>query len=260
MTVYYNVMHLKFISLNIWEGGRLLNPLLDFLRQENADIIALQEVFNSADLTLDERYRSVSVFQQKLEYAYADFAPAFRDAQFPQFVERGNAVLSRFPLQSAANIFFDVPYDPNFYPAGPDFSHTPRNLQSLTAIINNQKLHILNVHGIWGVDGNDTDRRLKMADIIIEQMRDKGPCILVGDFNTDEKSQTIQNIGKHAINVFQGERGTSFNMNQKKGGGYGTAVVDFIFVSRDIKVLSHSMPLVDVSDHLPLVCEMEIAR
>lgn len=47
-------------------------------------------------------------------------------------------------------------------------------------------------------------------------------------------------------------------MKRKTTFGYATAVVDMIFVSGDICVTSKSCPKVDISDHLPLVCEFEI--
>ena len=41
-------MVFKFVNLNIWIGGKLLDSALDFLSKENADILTLQEVFNGS--------------------------------------------------------------------------------------------------------------------------------------------------------------------------------------------------------------------
>ena len=115
--------------------------------------------------------------------------------------------------------------------------------------------------GIWGLDGGDNSARFKMSDIIVEQIKDKEKVLLAGDFNLKPNTQTIKNIEKYLTNVFKDELKSSFNLSRKnleKFPGYATAVVDMLFVSSDIKLLTHSCPQVDVSDHLPLICEFEV--
>ncbi len=72
-------------------------------------------------------------------------------------------------------------------------------------------------------------------------------------------TQTIRNIEKHLNNVFKDELSTTFNVKHKdltRFPGYATAVVDMVFVSSDLQVQSKKCPAVDVSDHLPLVCDL----
>jgi endonuclease/exonuclease/phosphatase family metal-dependent hydrolase len=83
----------------------------------------------------------------------------------------------------------------------------------------------------------------------------------MGDFNVQANTKTIKNIEKHMQNVFKEDLTTSFNLAHKdleKYPGYETAVVDMFFVSKDVKVITKSVPDDDVSDHLPLLCEVEI--
>jgi endonuclease/exonuclease/phosphatase family metal-dependent hydrolase len=47
-------------------------------------------------------------------------------------------------------------------------------------------------------------------------------------------------------------------MKYKDDRGYATAAVDMIFVSSSTKILKKECPDVEVSDHLPLVVELEI--
>ena len=122
---------------------------------------------------------------------------------------------------------------------------------------NGTNLHVFNTHGVWGEDGNDNERRLAMGEMIIKAILGKEHVILGGDFNTDEKSQTIANIEQHLPNIFKGERTTSFNMRRKNPAlNYSTGIVDFIFVSSDFKVISHASPDTDISDHLPLLATL----
>ena len=59
--------------------------------------------------------------------------------------------------------------------------------------------------------------------------------------------------------MFKDELKTTFNMKRKTDPGYAAAVVDMIFISKNIEVISHDCPQVDISDHLPLVCKFNIS-
>ena len=109
------------------------------------------------------------------------------------------------------------------------------------------------MHGIWGHDGEDNPRRLEMSQTILEAIGDKPNVILSGDFNVREGTRTIRNIEKSLLNVFAGELTTTFNMKQKTDPKFARAVIDFIFVDLNFRVLDHRAPQVDVSDHMPLI-------
>jgi len=57
-------MKIKFITLNILHGGELLDSILEFLNKEDPDIIALQEVCESKDLSLPKNLRTTSVLTE----------------------------------------------------------------------------------------------------------------------------------------------------------------------------------------------------
>ena len=241
-------MKIKFICLNLWLGGFLYDAILDFLSKEKPDVIAMQEVFNS----------SLKVLKAELGYKYASFAPAFLEKTKDWQVEWGNAVLSKFPIITTKTTFYDIPYGKNYVPKIKSASRTPRNLQQAVLKADNLKLNIFNTQGIWGTDGRDNKRRLKMGQTIVNEIRGKKNVILAGDFNLSPDTKTVAKIEKHLKNVFKNELTTTFNMKRKTKPGYARAVADMIFVSKEIKVIEHYCPKVDVSDHLPLVCQLEI--
>jgi endonuclease/exonuclease/phosphatase family metal-dependent hydrolase len=119
-------------------------------------------------------------------------------------------------------------------------------------------LNIFNIHGIWGLDSKDNERRLKMSKIIVDEIKNKENVILAGDFNVNPNTKTIENIELYLKNVFKDELKTTFNMKQKVGKGYVTSVVDMIFVSKYINAIRHYCPDLDISDHLPMVCILEL--
>lgn len=253
-------MKFKFITLNLWLGGILFDAILDFLKKENPDILACQEVFNGKDANLDGQFCFFGVLKKELNFPYAYFAPAFLENKKEGTIENGNAIFSRFPILNTKTTFYDIPYIKNYIrPADPaEFSFTPRNLQEAVLEMDKIKLNIFNTQGIWGFDGKDNERRLKMANTIVNEIKDKENVILAGDFNVNRDTKTITKIEEHLRNVFANELTTTFNMKRKENPGYASAVVDMIFVSNNIKLLEHYCPKIDISDHLPLVSVLDV--
>jgi len=258
-------MQVKVVSLNTWHGGRLFDSMVEFLRDQNADILMLQEVFNSDDPTLEPRFRCYTELQKLLGYRYADFAPALTftasDGSVADMIQ-GNAVLSRFPLSSKEPIFFNEPFG-NFVDTNANAPTCPRNLQRVVAETPVGPLHVLNLQGVWDLEGdNPSEKRYNMARIIIEQARGKKRVVVAGDTNAKPTNKAMLTLEEHLNSVFKNELKTSFNTRRKdmeKFPGYGTAVVDLMYVSPDVKVLAKDCPSVDISDHLPLTATLEIS-
>lgn len=244
----------------MWLGGLLFEQILDFIRKENPDILLLQEVYNSTDSSLDKRFRSMGVLREEVKFPYEFFAPTSVAILKEGEIEAGNAILSKLPIENSETVFFDVPFGKvmNYETAGGDYSQTPRNLQHATIKAENTVLNVFNTQGIWGKDSEDNERRIKMSEIIAEKVKDQENVILAGDFNVMPHTQTVQNIEKHLSNVFKGKLKTTFNLRQKSIHALSTVVVDMMFVSPNLNITEAYCPDVDVSDHLPLACVVEV--
>lgn len=237
-----------------------MDNLIAFLRQENPDVLAMQEVYDVRDPTLAPRFRSIAVLQDALGLGHVAFAPTHNEVTDGRTLPTGNAVLARFPIARQESWFFDVPFQERYINTGRGDTHFPCNLQRVELDLDGKPFHVFNTHGIWYEHGRDNPRRLQMGQTIVDRMAGIQPAILCGDFNVNEGTETINRLGERLHNVFAADRRTtSFNVSRKPPGtGYATAVVDFIFTTPDIKILSHRQPDVDVTDHLPLVVELEI--
>lgn len=251
-------MSLTVVCLNLWSGGKLLDNILAFLRREKPDILITQETYSGRDPALPQRYRSTEVLARALDFPHVSFAPAFRKISSERALEMGNAIFSKFPILEERTMFYDIPHQDMNLEGVSDFSRVPRNLQHAVVDCDGTTLNVFNTQGIWGFDGDDNERRLAMSDVIVREIAGKPRVILAGDFNVKEGTQAIRNIEAHLLNVFGRELRNSFNLRHKEHPGYATAVVDMVFVSRDIRVLEHAVPEDDVSDHLPLVCKVEV--
>lgn len=250
-------MRLKFLCLNIWQGGNLMDNVLAFIRAEDPDVIALQEVYDGTDPSWERRYRCMDVLRAELGYPHDRIAHAFLEVTDFGKVPQGNAVLSRFPIVDSSVTFFDVPYGERI--AVPEnFPVTPRNLQHVRVHANGTDINVFNVQGIWGEDGRDSERRMSMCRTIAEAVRGKRNVILAGDFNLNPDTASVAQIDRKLRNVFGGELTSTFNMKHKTNPGFATAVVDMIFVSPDIRVVDHVCHDADVSDHKALTATLEI--
>jgi endonuclease/exonuclease/phosphatase family metal-dependent hydrolase len=253
-------MRLKIINANLWLGGLLSEPLMDFLKQETPDILLAQEVYSSIDQTLDRRFRSVQMIQESCDFPYVSFSPACVAVLKEGRINAGNAIFSRFPITHENTIFFDVPFGevPNYEQGSGDYSHTPRNLQHARIQIDRYTLNTFNTQGIWGTDGNDSERRIAMANTIIDQVKDQENVILGGDLNVTPDTRSISILEDHLENPFKSELESTFNIVRKNSPVFRTAVVDYLFISREIKIIQAVCPRVDISDHLPLIATIEL--
>ncbi len=260
-------MKLKVIDLNLWQG-RLLEQAVDFLKLENPDIILLQEVFDghTAD---NDALNSLSILKAKLgEYKFQAFAPAFFVVVDGVEIPQGQAIFSKFPIQNVRAIFYDVPYGPmelnvadlkeEVHVNKSDGSTIPRNLQHALIQADDKTLHVFNTQGVWGYNGLDSPRRIAMGQVIADNVAGKSNVILSGDFNMDPNTQAMAQVEKYLTSVFKYNLPTTFNMKRKTNPGYAEAAVDMFFVSPEIKVLNQACKQVDVSDHLPLVVELDV--
>ncbi len=253
-------MDIKIVSLNIWHA-ELLDDVIAFLREQDADIIMLQEVANTPGAA--RLFRAFEVIQQELGYKYGDFAPAARLVRSVGVSIEGNAVFSKFPLRSYPPIFFNEPYGDNHEDSEENAPVFPRNLQHVEATTPAGVLHVFNLQGVWDLDGdNDSPKRRNMSRIILEQTKGLQRVVVAGDTNAKPTNPAMLAIEEQLVSVFKNDLPTSFNVRRKdlkKFPGYATATVDLMYVSPDITVVAHDCPQVDVSDHLPLTATLRIS-
>lgn len=250
---------MKFISLNLWWGGHLFPQIIDFLKAENADIVALQEVYDGKDVALKDSLRSMQVLKQQLGYPYQVFAHA-HDVILPEGTfPSGNAVLSKFPItDSSITPLFD-PVRKEYRDIPEHWSVFPRILQGACLDTPAGEVNVFNMHGIWDMDGDSpSPERRTMIQRTLKAIAGKPNVLLAGDTNATNDNPVLDDLDAVLTDVFGRKLPTTFNMRRKDKPGYATAAVDHMWVSRNIKVLSRECPDVDISDHRPLVVKLEI--
>ena len=247
---------MKLLQLNIW-AGRLLNPILKLVEEEQPDILCLQEVYSSSDTMLKVNggmYSSLELIKQKAGHDHSFLSPTFSLNLSNHKLYFGNAVISRFPLANTKEVFVCSEYaaeidltqrEPNI-----------RNLQIVTAQIDGESLVIANHHGYWDRDplGNQTsiDCMQKVADALKPV---QGPLVLAGDLNLKPPSP--------AMRVFDGfleDLTATYNVKSTLSlvSPYGDVACDHILVSPQIKVNGFRVAEAIVSDHKALILDFDL--
>lgn len=250
-------MRIKILSLNLFEGGVFWDNIEKFIKRENFDILCLQEVYNG-DAKQPPNFQSITKLQKLLPQYYFHYSPEMYEIWPEGQGDGGNAIFSRFPIIKTNTVFLHREYD-RFVRSqhGSGFTHYPKNMVYAKIKVVNLELNVFNLHGIWGLDGKDSDERLVMGEKIVNEINGKKNTILTGDFNINPNTKTIASIEKHLTNVFKGDFKSTFNIKHKNNPGYANAVVDMMFVSSDLKIIEKMSPLDDVSDHRPLIATFE---
>ena len=203
---------------------------------------------------------ALAVFNVENEFFVIDDTCTHGDASLCDGeIEDGQVIMSRWPLSYAQMIWFDVPYGRYDNDAMTDFSELSAGMLKAEFAYGDKQITLLNVHGPWHLAGDDdTPRRQVMVRSILDNLGEH--TVLAGDFNAQPSVASMKKLALRLINLFDGDLTTSFNVKRKdlaKFPGYATAVVDMAFTTPNWRLLAKQVPQVDVSDHLPLVFEIE---
>ena len=254
-------MRIKVVSINVYVGGRIWHNLVDFIKSENPDILLLQEVFNGNNKSLPNYYRTYEEFKN-LGFKSSAFEQAFVYEDENGLNPEGNAVFSNFEIISSEMFALnDAGFADSYKDIPENWPHLPRIAQLCKINVSEAEVNLVNVQGVWDLAGDDpSEARQKMISAILEKTNGLNNVIIAGDTNANINNPVLRNLEAVYKPVFGSDLKSTFNMKQKTNPGYATAAVDLMFVSPGIKVVAKEVPQVDISDHLPLVVELEIEQ
>lgn len=218
----------KIVSYNIHSGLNKdmfpsLFDIIDFLRIENADIICLQEVNESAKAGFQ-----VSSLKEDLDmYSHFGANVVKLGANY------GLATYSKYKIISQNHIYLS--------------SKTEQRgmLHTVVKLGFGRKLNIINLH--LGLNDTEREKQLKEVEAFVKNLED--PYIVVGDFN-DGNMNINEDIFKD----------TATKVNKDNTLTFSTALdrIDYILVSPDIEVIDYDVLMKNMSDHYPIVSKFKI--
>lgn len=230
-------MKIKVTTWNIWERCHF-DLVTDFIRENGADILTLQEVL------IDDPLRNVVGFMEDLGYQYA-ISPSVQFVDNGKTIKLNNAVFSKFPIVEK-NI------------------HKLREGGKGTAIeakikIKDNTLSVFSTH-LKHTHQKPLDLQNLQIDNLIKVLpREK--MIIGGDFNAISDSYAIKKMRELFIDNDLNNTPTwsvypegcpiclPKSINTR---------LDYIFTSSDLKVESSSVGQSKGSDHLPVSLIIEI--
>ena len=242
---------MKLIQANIW-GGRLDKQLNRFFREQNPDIICLQEAVDAQgdgamSITITKLTKDTS-------YNHVFFSPVFSFNLMQKVADFGNAIVSTKAPDEKHTVFTGLEYKQNF-----DFdsdSGNIRNLQHAAYTYNGKKLHILNHHG-HHIDQhkNGDAETMRQCSLIADYIKKlDGAVILTGDFNLAPHSESLEIINKILTNLSVSHR-LKTTRNQLT---YKTEVCDYIFVNELVEVKNFTASDELIADHKALILDFEL--
>ena len=236
-------MKIKFMSYNTQHCLNFITREIDFdiiadtIKKCEADIIGLQEIRDEGQ---DADYQSqAKIIAEKLGYHYYYFAEAIR---FDGVNPYGNAIISRYPIISAETIMIPDPEIKKY-----DGYYETRCLLKATIDVRNG-LHVLVSHF-----GLNPDEHENAVETVVSNIP-KEHCVLMGDFNMAPDNQILNPImqGLQDTAKFFSTYKLSFPSDTPK------VKIDYIFVSKDLKVEYADIPEIISSDHRPHVATIEL--
>ncbi|MBI3283199.1 hypothetical protein HYZ70_03960, partial [Candidatus Curtissbacteria bacterium] len=135
-----------------------------------------------------------------------------------------------------------------------------RHMLDVTVDIDGFQLHMISVHGRRIAPPEDDSENIRQARGMADYIKSLGdrPFIIGGDFNMPLGSEVIEIVSAVANNLMV-DKPISQTLNPRvhELGGKGY-LVDFILTSDHFRARDVSVPDIDVSDHLPVVAELEL--
>ena len=230
-------MRIKLMTFNTQHCLNFITKEIDYdimanaIKKCNADIIALNEMRDEGP---DAEYSAqTKILAEKSGYKYYKFGPAiFMGGKNPY----GNGILSKYPITSVEVVSIPEPEVHKY-----DGYYEDRCLLKAVIDVDGNELTVYVTH--FGLNPDEAENSLN--EILQKPIPEK--LVLMGDFNFTPDSDIIKPLKEHffdTASLFDEEKLTfPSDVPDRK--------IDYIFTSKNIKVLSADVPVIIASDHRP---------
>lgn len=253
-------MKLKVVQVNIFKG-MYLDALVGFLEREAPDFVTMQEV--TCGVVSNHKDKSENIFE------YIRLALGLNGVFHNNVgvvghpdVLHGNAVLSKYNILESDQIVLKVqrPLTVEEFNDPKMFSEFPGSIVDASVDLEGKLVHVLSLHGAWTAPPADTLETLRQARLVASHLKSlEGPFVMGADMNTTPGMQVIRTIEEVAQNFMTGSGIKRTTHPEVHKVAYKELLVDYVFASKEFLRISINAPEVLVSDHLPVVAEVELA-
>jgi endonuclease/exonuclease/phosphatase family metal-dependent hydrolase len=274
----WNCMSFGGYERNAGKSATLRDGMLNYIKEQDADVLCLQEFFDSYDPAYHQNLKEVS---ERLGYPNYYFSRDYPRVKWSK--EKGDEPIGHW----GTIIFSRLPVVDSGKAVYPPDGENHESLRFLDVLHGGDTLRIMSTHlqsvkfgrkeydemekisgpnqtaikaskGVFAKIRRAYTNRSQQAQIVRNQVRASPyPVILTGDFNDVPNSYTYFTIKGNLQDAFL-----------KKGFGIGrtysalspTLRIDYILASKKLRVCQFKKENKKLSDHYPLVADFEVKR
>lgn len=240
---------MKILQLNAWTG-RIKGALGEFLRNNDFDVICLQEAVWSDAKLLENFTLTVDQIKELSGMSYDYRSANWEIEVFGSIVKQGNVILSRDEMVEK-----NTEIVRGEYLSLKSIEDIEKQGYTLQIVKLKNGLNIVNHHGYWRkspVGNEDTVAAMqKVAEYV---RRIEGPVVMCGDLNIIHAAPAMRELD--FLRDLTEEYGYKSTLNGLMFNG--EVACDHILVNDDVKVQDFKVLDDVVSDHKALTAEIEI--
>lgn len=236
-------MKIKLLQWNIWNQENIDN-ILKVVDEIKPDIVTFQEV--TSNDTGDSNLQKLKDY-----FTYSVFADA---QKFSNGRVQGNGIFSNYEILLNDKIYVQDPSNIE------DYSREGRVYLESKIKVNQKELIVGTTHLSYTHKFEETELKNKEVERLLEILKNKKQnYIFTGDLNTHKTSSYIKQIERYLINC-DTENTWTTKYHSYKGFVEDKLnwKLDYVFVTKDMKVQSAKAIQTEYSDHLPVLLEFEI--
>lgn len=246
-------MNISVLQWNVWYKENVEN-ITEFLRQNPADIITLQEMpIRHEDFKINE---SPSYIAKDLGYNFYHAEVPIEDPDGRKRV-LANGVLSKFPITSGRFIWIKEPKGRGGY--NDEF----RAYVEVTLEIEGKKLTVGTTHMSYTHKFGPNESKKAETDILLREIKKhRENYIFAGDLNALPDSYTVSSLSEIMRNAGPDANQKTWTTKPFSYNGFEANTLDwrldYIFTSKNIKALRSEIIKTGYSDHLPIRAELSL--
>lgn len=239
---------MKILQLNTWTG-RVKGALLDFIGENDFDVICLQETVWSENRDMLEHFAaSFDQIQEASKLEFSSRAANWSVNAFDSIVSEGIGVLSRCPI--ASETIELVHGECKVATSSQELWNHGYNAQLIKL---ENGFNIVNYHGYWlptPIGDEVTVQAMRKVAKFIKAV--DGPLIMCGDLNVIHESPAMRELD------FLTDLTAKYNIDNTLSGlkFNGKVACDHILVNDYVKVSDFRVLENIVSDHKALIAEI----
>jgi endonuclease/exonuclease/phosphatase family metal-dependent hydrolase len=266
--VHWNVARFTEWSRNNNKGSQTRLKMMDLIKEQNADVLCLQEFFTSTDSIY---YNNLSYITKELGYPHYYFS--WDPDGDKQWV--GQVIFSRYPILDSGLIRFPKPSMPEAL-LHVDLAWNNDTIRLYTTHLQSvqfKKQDYENIEKIRNTDDGMVEKsksifsklkrglvyRSRQADIVKQTIdRSPYPFILTGDFNDVPNSYSYFKIRDDDLQ--DAFLLTGMGVGRTYSFIAPTLRIDYFFTNKDFSVRQFNRVIKNYSDHYMLVADVQLGK